>query len=160
MLVDDFVGFINDEHEKFFSPSSWICVDESISHWCGTGGDWINEGVPMRMAIDCKPENGCEIQDACDGETGIMLCLKIVKTADAEERSQIHPLGEDLNHGTKVLAHLVMPWACTMHTVCTDSHFASVQAAKHLFHLGLRFIGIVKTATHGFPQDELASAQC
>ena len=32
-----------------------------------------------------------------------------------------------------------------------DSYFASVQAAKALFNMGLRFIGTVKTATKGFP---------
>ena len=51
MLVEDFVQFINDKMERFFSPSSWMCIDESISHWHGTGGDWINEGLSMHDAM-------------------------------------------------------------------------------------------------------------
>jgi hypothetical protein len=35
--------------------------------------------------------------------------------------------------------------------VCADSYFASVQAAEHLLSMGLKFIGVVKTATRKFP---------
>ena len=79
MLLEDLINFINDEREHFFSPSSWICVDESISRWYGTGGDWINEGLQMYVATDHKPENGCKIWNACDGESGIMIRLNLVK---------------------------------------------------------------------------------
>ena len=57
----------------------------------------------------------------------------------------------DLNHGTNVLIDLVKPLANTDRVVVADSYFASVQAAKALFNMGLRFIGTVKTATKGFP---------
>lgn len=52
-----------------------ICIDESMSRWYGKGGDWINEGLPHYVAIDRKPENGCEIQTACCGTSGIMMSL-------------------------------------------------------------------------------------
>ena len=106
LLVDDFVNHINQDRAVMFSLSSWICVDESISHWYGTGGEWINEGLPHYIAIDRKPENGCEIQNACDGESGIMMRLKIVKGPGVEEP---FPPNKDLNHATKVLAYLVRP---------------------------------------------------
>lgn len=35
--------------------------------------------------------------------------------------------------------------------VCADSYFASVFAAEHMKSIGLRCIGIVKTATRPFP---------
>ena len=79
----------------------------------------------MYVAIDRKPENGCEIQNACDGQSGIMMRLKIVKTAAAEPE---YLPSQDLNHGTRVLAYLVMPWAKSLRIVVGDSYFASVQA--------------------------------
>eukprot|EP00977_Amphora_coffeiformis_P024489 scaffold16003_cov149-Amphora_coffeaeformis.AAC.5 len=69
MLVDDFFSFINVEREKFFDPSSELCVDESMVRWYGIGRDWINEGLPMYVDIDRKPEAGCEIQNVCDGKS-------------------------------------------------------------------------------------------
>ena len=155
-LVDDFVECFNREREEFFQPSAWICVDESISRWYGIGGDWINEGLPTYVAIDRKPENGCEIQNACDGQSGVMMRLKLVKSDSAEEPFLPN---EDLNHGTKVLAFLVMPWAKSLRTVVGDSYFASVQAARYMHKLGLRFIGVVKTATRGYPMQPLQNTQ-
>jgi hypothetical protein len=34
----------------------------------------------MYIAIDHKPENGCEIQNAACEQSGVMLRLKLVKT--------------------------------------------------------------------------------
>jgi hypothetical protein len=49
------------------------------------GGGWINEGLLHYVAIDHKPENGCEIQNAACGKTRIMMDLHVVK-GPAEER--------------------------------------------------------------------------
>ena len=88
-----------------FSPSDLICVDESISRWYGMGGHWINEGLPIYVAIDCKPENSCEIQDCCDARARVMLQLKLVKSKH-DESNYIKSLekdnGDKLNHGTKI----------------------------------------------------------
>ena len=75
-LVDGFVKRFNDYRAQSFIPSEMICVDESISRWYGQGGDWINFGLSHYVAIDRKPENGCEIQDSCCGVSGIMMRLK------------------------------------------------------------------------------------
>ncbi|KAI2492991.1 Transposase IS4 [Fragilaria crotonensis] len=85
-LVDGFVHEFNEHRASTVSPSERICVDESISRWYGKGGHWINHGLPMYVAIDRKPENGCEIQCASCGASGIMLRLKLVKTAEEEAR--------------------------------------------------------------------------
>lgn len=82
--VDNFVLSINQHRTHYFMPSWVICVDESMSKWNGLGGSWINKGLPMFVAIDRKPEDGCEIQDACDGVCGIMMQLKLVKSAVEE----------------------------------------------------------------------------
>ena len=80
-----------------------ICVDESISRWYGHGGHWINIGLPMYIAIDRKPENGCEIQNSCCGRSGIMMRLKLVKTAKEQLTHHVEDDETELLHGIRVL---------------------------------------------------------
>ena len=116
----------------------------------------------MYVAIDRKPENGCEIQNSACGVSGVMLCLKLVKTKaleieeceDREDREE----GE-LNHGTKVMIDLVTPWLYSDQIVCADSYFASKQSADEFKILGMRFVGVVKTATRKFPMKYLQSIE-
>ena len=77
--MNDFVERFNSYRATNVQPSEQICVDESMSRWYGNGGDWINLGIPQYIAIDRKPENGGEIQDASCGQSGIMLRLKVVQ---------------------------------------------------------------------------------
>ena len=121
-----------------------------MSRWYGQGGQWINHGLPMYVAIDRKPENGCEIENAACGHSGVMIRLKIVKTAEEENASAVTEDNGN-NHGTNVLKFLVEPWVRTDHCVCADSYFASVNAVTVLRMMGLHFIGVVKRATKKFP---------
>ena len=59
--------------------------------------------------------------------------------------------GDDLIHGYKVLKELIEPCYHTHRVVCADSYFASVLTANELMWLGMRFIGVVKTASKQFP---------
>jgi Transposase IS4 len=86
-LVQDFVDNFNDHREAFYFASWLICADESISRWYGLGGNWINMGLPHYVMMDRKPEHGCEIQNSCDGLSGIMMRLKLVKSAAMEAQS-------------------------------------------------------------------------
>ena len=43
----------------------------------------------MYVAIDRKTENGCEIQNAACGCSGVLIRLKIVKTAAEENASAV-----------------------------------------------------------------------
>jgi hypothetical protein len=159
MLVDGFVNRYNHHRETNFIPSDLICVDESISRWYGQGGHWINHGLPMYVAIDCKPENGCEIQNACCGRCSIMMRLKLVKTAEEEATHQdVDPVNGML-HGTKILLFLVGPWLNSNRTTVGDSYFASVGAACALDDRGMGFIGVVKTATRRFPMAYLSNLE-
>ena len=92
------------------SHQSGFCVDELISWWYGLGGGWINIGLTIYIAIDRKPENGCEIQNSACSESGIMLRLLLLKS---EEDSHLHTQenNEGLQHGTAILKYLVVPWA-------------------------------------------------
>ena len=157
-LVDDFVKNFNEHRAQNFFPPDEICVDESMSRWYGQGGHWINHGLPMYVAIDRKPENGCEIQNAACGRSGVMLRLKIVKTAE-EENASAEADDDGKNHGTNVLKFLVEPWVRTDRCICADSYFASVNAVTVMRTMGLRFIGVVKTATNKFPMSYLSNLE-
>ena len=157
-LVDDFVKNFNEHRAQNFFPSDEICVDESMFRWYGQGGHWINHGLPMYVAIDRKPENGCEIQNAACGRSGVMIQLKIVKTAEEENASAVTE-DDGNNHGTNVLKFLVEPWVRTDCCVCEDSYFASVNAVTVLRMMGLCFIGVVKTATKKFPMSYLSNLE-
>ena len=157
-LVDDFVKNFNEHRAQNFFPSDEICVDESMSQWYGQGGHWINHGLPMYVAIDRKPENGCEIHNAACGRSGVMIRLKIVKTAE-EENASVETDDDGNNHGTNVLKFLVEPWVRTDRCICADSYFASVNAVTVMRTMGLRFIGVVKTATKKFPMSYLSNLE-
>ena len=73
-LIEDFVSNTNLHRSARVTPSDLICVDESMSNWYRQGGHWILKGLPMYVAIDRKPEKGCEVQmrravgaDSCCG---------------------------------------------------------------------------------------------
>jgi len=56
----------------------------------------------MYVAIDSKPENGCEIQDAACGRSRIMLNLSIVTTAK-HRQDTVTGHEDNFPHGTNVL---------------------------------------------------------
>jgi len=112
----------------------------------------------MYVAIDRKPEKGCEIQNAACGRSGILLRIHLVTTA-ADEHANLSAAETQLLHGTTVLQRLVRPWAGTDRIVCSDSYFASVEAASSLKASGLRLIGVVKTTHRRIPMAPLAARQ-
>ena len=83
----------------------------------------------MYVAIDRKPDNGCEIQDKACGRSIIMIRLKLVKTGTEEAVGIIVEYDNGILHGTKVLISLILPWTYYDHVVCLDSNFASVGAS-------------------------------
>ena len=158
-LVDDFVTNFNSHRAGIYSPSDSICVDESISRWYGLGGTWINIGLPNYVAIDRKPDNGCEIQDACDGRSKVMIRLRLVKGAELDNVALEEHADANGLHGTMVLKDLVSPWFHSGQLVVGDSYFASVPATLAMQSVGLRFIGPVKTATRQFPLNYLSTVE-
>jgi hypothetical protein len=113
----------------------------------------------MYIAIDRKPENGCEIQNAACGKSGIMMRLKLVKSKE-EELTHLKEIDDEgLNHGTVIIKSLVAPWQGLNRIVCADWYFASVATALELKRLGLRFIGVVKTVTSRFPLKHLSGLE-
>ena len=55
-------------------------------------------------------------------------------------------------HETKVLKVLVLLWTHSGRVVVTDFYFASVPCALEMRAIGLRFIGVIKTATKQYPK--------
>ena len=158
-LVDDFIELFNCHREQCFTPGMTVCVDESMVRWYGRGGDWINNGLPMYIAMERKPENGAEVYSSCCGDSGIMMRLKIRKTKACTGRELAQEDGPSINEGTRVLKELVVPWANTKRLVVADSAFSSVQTAEELYRVGLWFIGVIKTATKHFPWKYLNEVQ-
>ena len=142
-----------------FHPAKAFCVDEPMVCWHGIGGDWVNEGPLMCIAIDWKPNNGCEIQSACCGESGIMCQSEHVETSKARACTDDTATDSTLNEGTKAIKKLCLPWANTDRIAVANLHFASIQTARKLKLIGLQFIGVMKTATKRCPMDELSNCQ-
>ena len=101
-IIDGFAKEINDYRASHFYPSDLIFVDDSMSLWYGQGGHWINHGLPMYVAIDRKPENGCEIKNACCGRSSIMMRINLVKTAEEELTHTIPDDETGLLHGSRL----------------------------------------------------------
>ena len=80
-----------------------------MSRWCRIGGHYINAVFPQYIVIDRNTENGCEIQNAADGVSGIMMLLKLVNNS-SEEDLHYREEHDGLLHGTKVMLHIFQPW--------------------------------------------------
>ena len=120
----------------------------------------------MYLALECKPSNGGEIQNLADIALGIMLHLKIVKSANKEKAiasAAANAIVADNNiaaankggNGTQVLLELTEPWHHYGRLVTTSAYFASVKAALKIKEKGLDFIGSVKQCSRRFPMEVL-----
>lgn len=152
MLAEDFRVAFNRHRRERVQPSELLCVDESISRWYGVGGSWLDVGLPFYVDIARKPESGCEVHNIACGKSGFMMGIEFAKSQQSRSPNNDSAVR---NHGTRILLKLSEPWAGTNRHVCADSFFASVEAATLLFKNGLRFTGVVKTATRKFPMRHL-----
>jgi hypothetical protein len=89
--------------------------------------------------------NGCEIQNAACGRSGVMLCHKLVKGVDLSgvEEGVFGANTTRLLHGTNILKQVVSSWFGSSRIICANSYCTSVGAAEELFRNGLCFIGVV-----------------
>jgi hypothetical protein len=166
MLVNDFVANINEYRARTFVPGGHLEADESMIRWYGKGGSFVDAGIPHYAAIERKPDNGAEIQNLADVASGIMLRLKIVKSAAEEEAIAAAAADEDDDEDvaadeggkrTRVLLELVHPWRDSGRLVTADAYFASVEAALKMKEAGLYFIGNVKQCSRRFPMEVLGN---
>ena len=80
--------------------------------------------------MDRKPENGCELKTFTCGESGILLRIEVVCSAEEMRAREL-----ELTHqyGTAIMLRLFEPWFNTDRIVCADSFFASVHAPDPMF---------------------------
>lgn len=101
--------------------------------------------------MDRKLENEYKIQDIACGRSGVMLCLKLVKSsAEAVIKDNTDNDNNNANilYGTQFVKQLIKPWFnFTNRVLCANSVFASVGCAVKSKRLSMRFIVAVKTAT-------------
>ena len=155
LLVSGFFDAINEHKKATIHPGHTLCLDEGFSRWYGLGGSWIDVGLPHYVAIDRKPEAGCEFWMLADGDSGISLRVEYVASeADCATRQYEGEYG----HGTAVTMRMVQHYAGSARHVVGDSYFSSVQCAHALFtRLGLYYTGMVKSATAGYPREPLST---
>jgi hypothetical protein len=96
------------------------------------------------------------MQSAACGRSGIILNEALVTTAEDEAAHSTKSHSTSVGHGTAVLSCLVAPWAGSWRVFCADSYFTSVEAARYLLGMGLKFIGVVNTATRIHPMGNLS----
>ena len=77
--------------------------------------------------------------------------LKLVKGGSDHDNVE-----NSVTHGSAVLMELVLPWLNTHRIVYVERYFSLVVAAELLYLNGLKFIGVVKTATSKYPMAHLA----
>ncbi len=111
-------------------------------------------GLPTHRAIGRKPGSECEIKTSACGRIGIMLQMQIVKSDKSEEKRDTN---EFVTHSASITRQLVEPWKNTNRIVGRDACIASVNTFKQMYDIGLRFIGVVKTAHRHFSAQYLGS---
>ena len=85
-----------------------------------------------------------------------MLNMEIASTAENERGRDFE---ESINHETAVLRRRVDPWIGLDRLVGADSYFASLETAKVLYNVELRFLGVVKTSTKQYPMKDLSEIE-
>ncbi|GMF26894.1 unnamed protein product [Phytophthora lilii] len=154
MPIRPFLDGFNERRLQVVSPGSVLCVDESMSAWKSREGKYCHDGIPHKTKIVRKPEGlGAELKAIADGDTGIILSLELV---EGSTRQRQKPYAAEYGEGTAVVLRLAERFRGTGRTVVADSAFASVKTLIQLeARTGLFFMGMVKTATMGFPMKHL-----
>lgn len=127
-------------------PGKVIVVNECMKAWRGVEM-YLNDGKgPHVTKIIRKPEGvGFEMKSSADGHSGVLLMLQL---QDSKENRQV----TDVPHHSQLVLDLTKPWPSQRRTILGDSAFSSVRTAEEIIRQGNHFIGIVKTATKGFPK--------
>jgi len=173
MLTNNFVANINKYCQRTFVPSGHLKADKTVIRWYGKGGAFVDAGLPMYFALESKPDNGGEIQNLADVTSGIMLHLKVVKSANEEKGIAASAAADAIaaaaakdnditaankaGKGTQVLLELTEPCHHSGRLVTAEAYFASVEAALAMKEKSLTFIGNVKQCSRRFPMEFLGN---
>ena len=148
--IRPFVEAFNATRYNNITPGYHLTVDECMSAWNGSDGKYRHDGMPHKTKIPRKPEGvGAEMKSLCCGITGIMLKLDIM---EGKDRQAAKPFCAEYGEGTAITLQLTQGYFGSSRVVHADSAFSSVKTLEALKIHGLRFMGIVKTATKGYPK--------
>lgn len=144
-LIDAF----NKHRLENFRAGTDICIDESMSKWIPFF-DSMPGGIPNLTKIIRKPVGiGAEIKNIADVTTGVMLRLEF---QEGKERMETKKFCAEYPKHVALVLRLTEPWHGKGHVVLGDSYFASVQTTIALLERGTYFMGMLKTASAGFPK--------
>ena len=123
-----------------------LAVDECMSAWNGSDGKYRHDGMPHKTKIPWKPQGvGAEMKSLCCGVTGIIMKL------EGKDRQAAKPYYAEYGEGTAIITiHMALFWVLACCT-CRQCLFLCENTGALKSH-GLWFMGIVKTATKGFPK--------
>jgi hypothetical protein len=149
-IIDGF----NKRRLDVVSPGEILVVDECMSAWDGINFTFCHSALPHQTKIIRKPvSKGTEIKAIADGQTGILLGLDIMEGKEKQHLKRYH---DQYGEGTAIVLRLSEPYKSSGRTVVADSAFASVKTLIQVEnHLGLYFMGMVKTATKEYPMKAL-----
>ena len=147
----------NANRKATIKPSWLVVVDETMWAWTG-------QGMPHLSTVPRKPEPlGAEVKNLCDGLSGVMLFLELQegkirmankKFCDLYKATTANTLR--LAEGAGLMELGLREEDKVARLLVGDSWFASTETATALMkELGVHFVGNVKTATRGFPIEQL-----
>lgn len=126
---------------------SWLVVlDESMVRWMG-------RGMPGLMVILRKPTPiGLELHTLCCALCGALVWFEVYEGKEAMAKKEFC---DRYPKSVALTLRMLKPYFTSGRVVIADSWFGSVACALALFAHGIFAVMNVKTATKGYPKDEL-----
>lgn len=154
--VEGFVREFNRHSHETVSTGESIFFYESISRWYGLGGDWYTIGLLNYIKLEQKTKKRTWTEDLMLWCTRINFHYRITKCVEETKQREYK---NEATHGKATILRFVAPWFVSNRNIYADSFFASETTAMKLWDVGLRFTGVVKTATRKFPMSYLSSVE-
>lgn len=128
--------------------------------WDAGLSQYKDNGVPHLTKIKSKPVPiGIEVKGLVDMKSGIYMRMEFQEGKDRMKTKEFGPEAVDAStrqpHHTAVTLRATKGVFGSGRTVIMDSYFGSVNTIEQLRLNGLNAIGIVKTATRGYPTKEM-----
>ena len=152
--VSYLIAAFNENRKEKVSPGTGVCIDESMGKWMPFFKD-TPEGIPNLTKLIRKPVGvGAEYKCMADAWTGIMLFLEY---QEGKDRMQLKKWCDQYPKHVALVLRLTEMLHGKGHIVYGDSYFTSVQTVKALLEQGTYYLGMLKTASAGFPKKYLQS---
>ena len=114
-----------------------------MSPWEGRDGNFSVEGLPQIYS-----KTDAELKALADGDTEILIAVEI---QEGKEQMAAKEFTRELGPGTALTLRLCKHYFGSGRTVIGDSAFSFLKTLMELRKTNLFHMGIVKTATKGYP---------